>query len=69
MNETTSKGRVPSCPHCGSKEFFHSRKRGLKDWFLHHVLFQNPYRCGTCDARFFRLRHSHNRREQVRHHV
>ena len=47
MNETTSQARVPSCPHCGSKEFFRSRRSGIKDWSLRHVLFQKAYRRAT----------------------
>jgi DNA-directed RNA polymerase subunit RPC12/RpoP len=53
MHETTSQAQVPSCPHCGGKQFFRSRRIGVKDWFLHYVLFQNPYRCAACDERFF----------------
>ena len=68
MNETTSQTQVPSCPHCGGKHFFRSRRSGLKDWLLHHVLFQNPYRCASCDGRFFLSRHGHHQREQLHHH-
>jgi hypothetical protein len=35
---------------------------------LHHVLFQNPYRCASCDGRFFLSRHGHHQREQLHHH-
>lgn len=59
MSETT-KAQVPGCPYCGGKQFFRSKRSGLKDWFLHHVLFQNPYRCADCDARFFRTGHVHH---------
>jgi DNA-directed RNA polymerase subunit RPC12/RpoP len=69
MNETTSKAQVPSCPYCGGKQFFRSRRSGLKDWFLHHVLFQNPYRCAACDLRFFRASHGHHHTEHQHHHI
>ena len=69
MNETTSKAQVPSCPYCGGKQFFRSRRRGLLDWVLHNVLFQNAYRCAACDGRFFRTSHSHRHREHQHHHV
>jgi len=69
MHETTSQAQVPSCPHCDGKQFFRSRRIGVKDWFLHHVLFQNPYRCAACDARFFRSSHGHHHKEQLHHHV
>ena len=47
MNENTSQAQVPSCPHCGSKEFFRSRRSGIKEWLLRHVLFQKDYRCAA----------------------
>ncbi len=69
MNETTSQTQVPSCPHCGGKQFFRSRRIGVKDWFLRHVLFHNPYRCAACDGRFFRSTLGHHHKEQLHHHV
>jgi DNA-directed RNA polymerase subunit RPC12/RpoP len=69
MNETTSQAQVPSCPHCGGKQFFRSRRIGVKDWFFRHVLFQNPYRCAACDGRFFHSGHGHHHKEQLHHHV
>src|SRR5260370_10863679 len=57
MNETTSKAQVPSCPYCDGKQFFRSRRSGLKDWFFHMSCFktlidarQFPY---EFPARFF----------------
>jgi len=69
MNETTFKTQLPSCPYCGGKQFYRSRRSGLKDWFLHHVLFQNPYRCATCDGRFFHTSLGHHHREHQHRHV
>ena len=69
MKEITSKADVHGCPCCGGKQIFRSRRRGLKDWFLHHVLFHNPYRCATCDVRFFRPSHNRQRNEQMHRHV
>jgi DNA-directed RNA polymerase subunit RPC12/RpoP len=67
MNETTSRADVPQCPHCGDKRFFRSRRRGVKDWFLRHVLFQSPYRCAACDRRFFRsIRGDHHKQQLQR---
>jgi DNA-directed RNA polymerase subunit RPC12/RpoP len=68
MSEPTSQASVPSCPYCGGKEFFRSRRSGLIDWFLYHVLFQNAYRCAVCDERFFRFRHFHHHRDRLHHH-
>ena len=69
MNETTSQAQVPSCPHCGSKEFFRSRRSGIKDWLLRHVLSQKAYRCATCDERFYRVSHGHYHGENLHHQV
>jgi DNA-directed RNA polymerase subunit RPC12/RpoP len=69
MNEATSKAQVPGCPYCGGKQFFRSKRSSLKDWFLHYVLFQNPYRCADCDGRFFRARHGHRSGEHQHHHA
>jgi DNA-directed RNA polymerase subunit RPC12/RpoP len=68
MNETTSRDKGPSCPYCGGKQFFHSRRSGLKDWILCHVLLQKPYRCAACDERFFHTSFRH-RREREHHHI
>ena len=69
MNETTSNPQAIMCPYCGSKQFFRSRRNGLKDWLLHYLWFQNPYRCAACDERFFHTRHGHHHREHQHHHV
>lgn len=46
------------CPQCRSSFISKSRKRGLKDFFLHALLSTRPYRCMDCDHRFFRF-HMH----------
>ncbi len=69
MNETTSQAQVPSCPYCGSKEFFRSRRGGIKDWVLRRVLFHKAYRCRACDERFYRVSHGHHHGENLHHHV
>jgi len=69
MRETTSQAQVPGCPHCGGKQFFRSKRSGVKDWFRHFMMFQNPYRCAACDGRFFRPSHGHHHKEQLHHHV
>jgi DNA-directed RNA polymerase subunit RPC12/RpoP len=67
MNEVTSRDKGRSCPYCGGKQFFRSRRSGLKDWILRHVLFQKPYRCAACDERFFRTSFRHHREHQHHH--
>lgn len=63
MDEPTHKSTSPACPLCGGHTIYRSRKRGSQDWVLYHVLFKSPYRCGTCDGRFFRSRLSHHHEE------
>ena len=46
------------CPRCGSASIRRSRRKGLLEFLLHHLLRIAPYRCKDCDARFFRLRHA-----------
>jgi DNA-directed RNA polymerase subunit RPC12/RpoP len=68
MYKATSRASVPRCPHCGGQKLFRSRRRGLKDWFLHSVLFQSAYRCAACDERFFRFRDLHHHHKDQPHH-
>jgi predicted Zn-ribbon and HTH transcriptional regulator len=44
------------CPNCKSGEIHRSRRRGLLENILHAVFFVSPYRCKTCDERYFRFR-------------
>ena len=46
------------CPHCGSSELFRSHRRGIMERYLLSVIGVRPLRCGNCDARFYRLKHS-----------
>ncbi len=67
MNGTPSMVTVLRRPYCNGKEFFRSRRRGLKDRLFHYVLFPNPYRCATCDGRLFRSSQKHLPRAQMGH--
>ena len=69
MHETTSHTQASSCPYCGGKQFFRSKRSGVKDWFRHFMMLQNPYRCAACDERFFRTSHGHQPKEELHHHV
>jgi DNA-directed RNA polymerase subunit RPC12/RpoP len=69
MHEATSHTQASSCPYCGGKQFFRSKRSGVKDWFRHFMMLQNPYRCAACDERFFRTSHGHHHKEQLHHHV
>jgi hypothetical protein len=44
------------CPNCASPAIHRSRRKGLLEQILHSVLFISPYRCKTCDERYFRFR-------------
>lgn len=41
------------CPHCGSKKFRRSRRRGIWERFFLRVFNMHAYRCEQCDGRFF----------------
>lgn len=41
------------CPGCGSHSITKSRKRGVGERALSVVTFRRPYRCATCDLRFW----------------
>ncbi len=45
------------CPSCGSASIRRSRRKGLLEFLLHHLLRIDPYRCRACYERYFRLRH------------
>jgi predicted RNA-binding Zn-ribbon protein involved in translation (DUF1610 family) len=49
-------GKTHACPNCQSTSIYRSRRRGLKEFFFHHVLFMSPYRCKDCDTRFLHRR-------------
>jgi predicted RNA-binding Zn-ribbon protein involved in translation (DUF1610 family) len=44
------------CPNCASHAIRRSRKKGLLERTLLAALFVNPYRCESCDQRYFRWR-------------
>lgn len=44
------------CPRCASSVVHRSRRKGLLERTLFAALFVNPYRCESCDERYFRLR-------------
>jgi predicted Zn-ribbon and HTH transcriptional regulator len=44
------------CPNCASHNIRRSRRKGLLERTLYAALFVNPYRCKTCDERYFRFR-------------
>jgi hypothetical protein len=48
--------RSSHCPNCASRAIRRSRKKGLLERTLLAALFVNPYRCETCDERYYRLR-------------
>lgn len=42
-----------SCPACGGHAVRRSRRNGLVERVLLRVVFIRPYRCVTCDKRFY----------------
>jgi hypothetical protein len=56
MDEPKPQKQFPSCPSCGSHKVRRSQRRGAEDLILRRLLFQVPYRCRTCDHRFFGFR-------------
>jgi DNA-directed RNA polymerase subunit RPC12/RpoP len=52
------------CPYCGSSELFRSHRRGVIERYLFPVVGVRPVRCGNCDARFYRLKHSDGSQSQ-----
>jgi transposase-like protein len=57
------------CPRCASPAIRRSRRKGLLEHVLHSALFISPYRCGSCDERYFRLRLSSLRENREHHHA
>jgi predicted Zn-ribbon and HTH transcriptional regulator len=43
-----------NCPQCHSKRIRRSRRKGVIERWILAMLFVRPYRCGSCDLRFFR---------------
>ncbi len=44
------------CPSCASHAIRRSRRKGLLERTLLAAFFVNPYRCESCDERYYRLR-------------
>ena len=44
-----------TCPRCRSKKIRRSKKKGALERILAAALTLQPFRCGKCDKRFFRL--------------
>jgi len=56
MESAKSNVKTVFCPNCGSAEVYRSRRKGLKEFFLHRLFFISPYRCAECDYRHLRSR-------------
>jgi len=45
------------CPNCGNPKNLHrSKRKGRSEKILSWTLFLRPYRCHSCNCRFFRPR-------------
>jgi rubredoxin len=51
-NYFTMVGETRECPRCGQSYLFRSHRRPMEKMFL-SLLGWKPYRCGTCDFRFY----------------
>ncbi len=52
--------RSSGCPNCGSAALYRSKRHGVAEFLLHHLLRITPYRCKACDVRHFRSRLHHH---------
>lgn len=52
---------TPHCPLCKSKHIGRSRRRGFIEAMLFKLANVRPYRCQSCDLRFFRWVAIHRR--------
>ena len=68
MSDPTPKTDKLTCPHCGGNTTYRSRRFGVREWLLHHVLVQSPYRCQDCNERFFHHRLARHPKEEDLHH-
>ena len=48
-----SSSQVHNCPHCGSANLRRSRKRNVIENLLSRLFSLQPYRCDSCDVRFW----------------
>jgi rubredoxin len=51
-NYFTMVGKTRECPRCGQSYLFRSHRRPMEKMVL-SLLGWKPYRCGTCDFRFY----------------
>jgi hypothetical protein len=45
---------MKACPSCGSSKICRSRRWGFVERTLLNIIFVRPFRCLTCDDRFYR---------------
>jgi transposase-like protein len=43
-----------SCPLCHSKRIYRSKRKGIMEQGILAMIFVRPFRCESCDYRFFR---------------
>lgn len=67
MDKTALENHCLSCPGCGGKLIYRSKRRGAKEWLLHYMRIQSPYRCGECDLRFFRFNLIYHQSGELHH--
>jgi hypothetical protein len=57
------------CPNCANVAVRRSRRKGLLERTLYAAVFLTPYRCETCDERYFRFRFPVSLAEKHSRHV
>jgi predicted Zn-ribbon and HTH transcriptional regulator len=45
---------MANCPRCRSEQIHRSRRKGIIERRILAMLFVRPFRCVSCDLRFFR---------------
>ncbi len=45
---------MTGCPRCKSQQIHQSRRKGIVERKLLTLLFLRPFRCESCDFRFYR---------------
>ena len=61
-----SENRRHSCPSCGSESVRRSYRVGLVEKLFYRLIGLRPYRCTTCEARFFDRGAARGRKESSR---
>ena len=69
MSEPIPSRYTPICPYCGGHSAYRTRRAGLKEWLLRHLLNRSPYRCLDCYERFFHHRLARRSKEGFHHHA